>query len=175
MKWPLLYNLGRAHRLGERMTKVEAGRRLLQINCTSSASLLILPTNEFLLSVSSIIQGCVLLGCFNLILSFLFQSEMCNLFLCTCNCWHLCRKIIMQILIARCWLRSFFRTMAEAGIPTTIFSSAEKQTARNYNLEIRHKFKAENNFAPYKEASYWPYVIRRYFFLFITIGLLISK
>ena len=26
VKWPLLYNLGRAHRLGERMTKVEAGR-----------------------------------------------------------------------------------------------------------------------------------------------------
>ena len=61
VKWPLLYNFGRAHRLGERMTKVEAGRRLLQINCTSSASLLILPTNEFLLSVSSIIQGCVLM------------------------------------------------------------------------------------------------------------------
>ena len=79
------------------------------------------------------------------------------------------------MLNARCWLGSFFRTMVEAGIPTTIFSSAEKQTAWNYNLEIRHKFKAENNFAPYKEASYWPYVIRRYFFLFITIGLLIYQ
>ena len=26
VKWPLLYNLGRANRLGERMTKVEAGK-----------------------------------------------------------------------------------------------------------------------------------------------------
>ena len=82
----------------------------------------------------------------------------------------------MQILIARCWLRSFFRTMAEAGIPTTIFSSAEKQTARNYNLEIRHKFNSENYFASYKRGMLLAiYVIRRYFFLFITIGLLISK
>ena len=58
----------------------------------------------------------------------------------------------MQILIAQCWLGSFFRTMAEAEIPTTIFSSAEKQTARNYNLEIRHKFNAENYFGSYKRG-----------------------
>ena len=82
----------------------------------------------------------------------------------TCNCWHLCRKRIMQMLIARCWLGSFFRTMAEAGIPTTIFSSAEKQTAWNYNLEIRHKFN-RIILVLTKEACYWPYVIRRYFFL----------
>ena len=70
----------------------------------------------------------------------------------TCNCWHLCRKRIMQMLIARCWLGSFFCTMAEAGIPTTIFSSAEKQTARNYNLEFLHKFSAENYFGSYKRG-----------------------
>ena len=79
------------------------------------------------------------------------------------------------MLIARCWLGSFFRTMAEAGIPTTIFSSAEKQTARNYNLEFLHKFRAENYFGSYKRGMLLAICDQKIFLPFITIGLLIYQ